>query len=163
MSSKMNLVYRLVRYILLKGNEKVVICCPWIDFLRYAKKKLLACGVSAALAIDNSDQSGKELQLFQTSDDCRVLLLCTKCAAKGLGEASHLIFVNPSLCLRDERRVIDQLTRFGQTRQPHVYKLVLSNTIETFIETYTQTNMFSSEDSFDLPALDRDDLYELML
>lgn len=100
--------------------------------------------VSVALKLnkiphDSRKSLGKRIQSFKTQD-FNVLLLPVKNGGNGLNliEATHVIFVEPLLNPGLDAQAVNRVHRIGQTKNTHVYRFCINNTIETKILSWTK-------------------------
>ena len=77
-------------------------------------------------------QQDKEIQNFKASSDVNVLLLATKSGANGLNltEATNVILAEPVMSPAVEAQAVSRVLRIGQSKDTHVYRLIVKGTIE---------------------------------
>ena len=112
-------------------SSKVIVFSQWEDVLTIVERALVANNIPST-RIKGSTKINQKLHTFKTNALMPVLLLPLKSGANGLNliEANHVIMVEPLLDGGVERQAINRVHRIGQTRETHVHRFLVKNTIE---------------------------------
>ena len=114
-------------------SAKTIVFSQWAGVLQIVSVGLAANGILFADAFSKGGrQQDKAIQTFKASPKVNVLLLATKSGANGLNltEATNVILVEPVMSPAVEAQAVSRVLRIGQTKDTHVYRLVVKGTIE---------------------------------
>ena len=114
-------------------SAKTIIFSQWSDVLKIVQFGLTANDILFADAFSKGGrQQDKAIQTFKASPNVNVLLLATKSGANGLNltEATNVILIEPVMSPAVEAQAVSRVLRIGQTKDTHVYRLVVKGTIE---------------------------------
>jgi SNF2 family DNA or RNA helicase len=75
------------------------------------------------------------METFKTNTSAKVLLINLRAGGTGLNlvEANHIILMEPYWNDAEEQQAINRCYRIGQTKDVHVYKLAIQNSIEDWL------------------------------
>jgi superfamily II DNA or RNA helicase len=114
-------------------SAKTIVFSQWQGVLQIVSVGLVTNEISFADAFSKGGrQQDKEVQNFKASSDVNVLLLATKSGANGLNltEATNVVLVEPVMSPAVEAQAVSRVLRIGQTKDTHVYRLIVKGTIE---------------------------------
>jgi hypothetical protein len=114
-------------------STKTIIFSQWLGVLQIVSVGLVANDISFADAFSKGGrQQDKAVQTFKASSEVNVLLLATKSGANGLNltEATNVVLVEPVMSPAVEAQAVSRVLRIGQTKDTHVYRLIIKGTIE---------------------------------
>jgi hypothetical protein len=114
-------------------SAKTIVFSQWAGVLQIVAVGLAANDILFADAFSKGGrQQDKAVQTFKTSPNVNVLLLATKSGANGLNltEATNVVLVEPVMSPAVEAQAVSRVLRIGQTKDTHVYRLVVKGTIE---------------------------------
>lgn len=112
---------------------KTIVFSQWQGVLQIVAVGLTTNEIAFADAFSKGGrQQDKEVQTFKASSDVNVLLLATKSGANGLNltEATNVVLVEPVMSPSVEAQAVSRVLRIGQTKDTHVYRLIVKGTIE---------------------------------
>ena len=117
-------------------REKVIIWSSYtsgVDWLVRELKEHGALRIHGKLAIEERNRS---LDKFKTRDENKVLVATPGAAKEGLTltVANHVIFYDRSFSLDDYLQAQDRIHRISQTRECYVKNLVLSGSIDEWVD-----------------------------
>ena len=133
-----HLVVLLQRIARSDATEKTIVFSQWSSVLQIAAVALEVNTIEFADAYSKSGrQQDTAVENFKSSSKVNVLLLATKSGANGLNltEAVNVILVEPVLSPAVEAQAVSRVLRIGQTKETHVYRLIVEGTIEEKILT----------------------------
>ena len=124
-------VRKVLKLTLEDSTSKILIFSQWEDVLTIVERALDDNRLNP-IRIKGSHKINFKLNQFKTNSKYPVLLLPLKSAANGLNliEANHVIMIEPLLNFGIERQAINRVHRIGQTRETHVHRFIVDNTIE---------------------------------
>jgi E3 ubiquitin-protein ligase SHPRH len=107
-------------------------------------------------------QRAKQISRFQTSPNLTVFLLSLRNDNSGLTlvSATAVFLMEPSLNRAVEAQAISRIHRIGQTRETHVYKFLMRNSVEQHIDTMTATTDERDDEQRGRPTEDGDQLLQ---
>lgn len=114
-------------------HTKTIVFSQWQGVLQIVSVGLVTNEIAFADAFSKGGrQQDKEVQTFKASSDVNVLLLATKSGANGLNltEATNVVLVEPVMSPAVEAQAVSRVLRIGQTKHTHVYRLIVTATIE---------------------------------
>ncbi|KYN18069.1 Transcription termination factor 2 [Trachymyrmex cornetzi] len=139
-SSKMKMLLNIVKEILQKNNDKLIIVSQWTALLEVVASHLPSIkGATFSKFTGNvpiKDRQGIIESFNSRKSGPRILLLSLTAGGVGLNlvGGNHLLLFdihwNPQL----ETQAQDRIYRFGQTKNVYVYKFICVNTIEERIK-----------------------------
>ncbi|KAG5345372.1 TTF2 factor, partial [Acromyrmex heyeri] len=139
-SSKMKVLLNIVKKILQKSNDKLIIVSQWTSLLEVIASHLPSIkGATFSKFTGNvpiKDRQGIMESFNSRNFGPRILLLSLTAGGVGLNliGGNHLLLFdihwNPQL----ETQAQDRIYRFGQTKNVYVYKFICVNTIEERIK-----------------------------
>lgn len=121
----------IIRHILsLEDNEKVVVFSQWDQVLDFLANGLAKNGIRY-VRFQGAQRNRAAVQ-FRRDKDIRVFILDAKSQSSGLTlvNATHVMLVEPILHPGIELQAINRVHRIGQNRTTHVWRYLVSNTIE---------------------------------
>ncbi|KAF3925451.1 hypothetical protein ABW21_db0204513 [Orbilia brochopaga] len=97
-----------------------------------------------------NDDRERSLEFLRKSPTCRVLLCSLKCGALGLNltAANRVVILEPFWNPFVEEQAIDRVHRIGQTSDVVVYRMIISNTIESRIQELQERKRKVAEAAF---------------
>lgn len=133
---KDNAKMKIVREILQKSEEKVIIFTEFLPTQSYIRTRLEQAGI-LTLAFDGSlSATKKEFTKYQFKESPQYrVLVCTGAAGEGINLQFCNTMINYDLPwnpMRLEQR-IGRIHRLGQTRDVYIYNLSVSETIEEYL------------------------------
>ncbi|KYM75325.1 Transcription termination factor 2 [Atta colombica] len=172
-SSKMKMLLDIVKKILQKSNDKLIIVSQWAALLEVIASHLPSIkGATFSKFTGNvpiKDRQGIMESFNSRNFGPRILLLSLTAGGVGLNlvGGNHLLLFdihwNPQL----ETQAQDRIYRFGQTKNVYVYKFICVNTIEERIKALQErklqiaTNVLSGSTSRVVGKLTLNDLKSL--
>jgi len=87
------------------------------------------------------EDRNKVISQFKSDPDARILLINLRAGGVGLNlvEANHVILMEPYWNEAEQQQAINRVYRLGQTKPISVYKLVVKNSIETWLQSMQKT------------------------
>lgn len=133
-SSKTEAVLTLVKDALKKEGSKAIIFSQWTSFLTIIQHQLDEAGYTYT-RIDgsmNTAQRDAAIHALDYDPNTRILLASLGVCSVGLNlvSANTVILADSWWAPAIEDQAVDRVHRLGQTRETHVYRLVMENTIE---------------------------------
>lgn len=131
-SAKLKAINNLVHQILGR-NEKVVIVSQWVTMIKLIKKDIdmnkNSVTLDGSVSITNRH---KYVSKFQTNPECKICYISLMASAEGINltAANNVILVDNWYNNSKMIQVSERVNRIGQTKQVHIYKLKIKNTIE---------------------------------
>jgi SNF2 family DNA or RNA helicase len=115
-------------------QAKIVVFSQWSAIVQIAGKVLDEQQIGHVQITGDMTQQkrAKNLEKFQFDDETPVFLLSLRSGAVGLTltAANHLILLDPCLNKATEEQALNRIYRIGQTRETHVHKIVVRNSLE---------------------------------
>lgn len=138
-NTKLGRCLELVKEIIDKDDSnKIVIFCSFTSLLFLLEEKLNENGIFNSILTGQTkkDDRLKIVDEFNNNNKKKVMLLSLKVGGVGLNltSANYVIHYSPWWNYSSEEQAIDRLHRIGQKRRVFVYRLLISDTIETDIE-----------------------------
>lgn len=124
------------------GDDKVIIFSSLTTILTYVFNRLSipdGCDRAKYINMYHGKQTLKErdsiIERFKKDDSCRVLLINIKSGGTGLNlvEANHVIIMDPYWNDSEQEQAINRIYRIGQKKDVFVYKLLIDNSIEKWM------------------------------
>jgi SNF2 family DNA or RNA helicase len=125
-------------------GDKIVVFSQWacmLDILAMANPESKSLMYTGKV---NMIDKNKILEEFKTNPDVKVLYITLKCGGCGLNlnVANHAIIVEPYFNHAEEKQAIDRIYRIGQDKKVFVHKLVISNSIESWMRQLQSSKQF---------------------
>lgn len=130
-------------------DDKVVIFSQFlgmIDLIEedFRRQKITCVRMDGSLS---QKERGKVIERFKKEKECRVFLISLKTGGVGLNlvVANKVILVDPWWNPAVEEQAIERVHRIGQKREVEVWRLIISNSIESrMIELHESKKMVSN-------------------
>lgn len=134
-SSKTNEIVAAVMNILSNNsNEKVVIFSSFVTYLQILETEFQQSGIRNCKITGSMTQTqrSQEIQKFTKDDDFPLMLCSLKAAGVGitLTRANHIFLADLWWSPAADLQAIDRVHRLGQTRQVHVYRFIVKDSID---------------------------------
>ena len=114
-------------------GDKTIVFSQWSKVLQIVSVALKQNGLIFADAYSKGGRlQDAAVQVFKSKASVNVLLLATKSGSNGLNltEAVNIVLVEPVMNPAVEAQAVSRVLRIGQTRETHVYRLYITDTIE---------------------------------
>lgn len=115
-------------------SQKIIIFSMFTSCLNLLRKAVqTTCPSFQFVQVDGRTKNKEELLTkFKTSNTIRALFMTYKVGSEGLNltEATHCIFIEPWWTNSVHSQAKSRLWRTGQTKEVHVYTVIVSDTIE---------------------------------
>jgi len=116
-------------------NEKTIIFSLWTSMLDLVEVPLLQRGINYTRydgSMSANERNEAVLDFQDESKDISVMLISLKAGNAGLNlvSASQVIILDPFWNGSVEDQAIDRAHRIGQTKEVHVHRIVVENTVE---------------------------------
>lgn len=147
--------------------EKVLVFSEWREVLVLLRASLLSLNINC-LCYYGTRQEVAAIRAFCSSSRRapRVLLCCLRRGGRGLNltVARHVIFVDFPLNHTEETQAIGRVYRISQTKQTHVWRFIVKDTVEERIAELRQTRLDSHSPAEAIlgKRLSLQDLYRLL-
>lgn len=130
-SAKLNALFYLLDQLREEGH-KVLVFSQFVKMLDIIKDRLEAEERPYSYLTGQTQDRGKVIEEFQTTEDPSVFLLSLKAGGSGLNltSASYVILYDPWWNPAVENQAIDRTHRIGQKNKVIAYRLLMRNTIE---------------------------------
>ncbi len=166
-SSKIVLLLERLNQAIDEGHRSLVFS-QWTSFLDLVEPHLRAAAISYTRLDGSTSDRGRVVELFQSDDGPKVLLLSLKAGGTGLNltAADHVFLMdlwwNPAV----EQQAADRAHRIGQQQPVLVHRLVAKDTVEErILALHAHKRSLSDaalEDAEQAATLTRDELIELL-
>ena len=127
------LIMLLKKIALSDRTAKTIVFSQWAGVLQIVAVGLTTNDIQFADAFSKGGRKqDKSIQTFKASSAVNVLLLATKSGANGLNltEATNVVLVEPVMSPAVEAQAVSRVLRIGQTKETHVWRLIVKGTIE---------------------------------
>lgn len=136
--------YRILIDLLDSIREKNEKCIIWTSFVQNADwltKKLTEYGVAEVHGGLSMAKRNASIKAFKEDDDIKILIATPASSKEGLTltVANHVIFYDRGFSLDDYLQAQDRIHRYSQTRVCHVYKLIMTDSIDEWVEALIQS------------------------
>lgn len=135
-SSKFKKAIEIVKSV--PETEKIVIFSQWTGVFKLFSHGLIANGIRFVQFSGSSkvDERTFAISKFNNNPEVRVILITTKSGGVGLNlnRANHVIMLDLMYNPYAELQAFDRVHRIGQERPVFVHKLVVNETVETWLE-----------------------------
>ena len=130
-SAKLNALFYLLDQLREEGH-KVLVFSQFVKMLDIIKDRLEEEDRPYSYLTGQTQDRGKVIEEFQTTEDPSVFLLSLKAGGSGLNltSASYVILYDPWWNPAVENQAIDRTHRIGQKNKVIAYRLLIRNTIE---------------------------------
>tara|TARA_B100001175_G_C19491304_1_gene632752 strand:- start:624 stop:2180 length:1557 start_codon:yes stop_codon:yes gene_type:complete len=130
-SAKLNALFYLLDQLREEGH-KVLVFSQFVKMLDIIKGRLEDEDRPYSYLTGQTQDRGKVIEEFQTTEDPSVFLLSLKAGGSGLNltSASYVILYDPWWNPAVENQAIDRTHRIGQKNKVIAYRLLMKNTIE---------------------------------
>ncbi len=130
-SAKLNALFYLLDQLREEGH-KVLVFSQFVKMLDIIKDRLEDENRPYSYLTGQTQERGKVIEEFQTTEDPSVFLLSLKAGGSGLNltSASYVILYDPWWNPAVENQAIDRTHRIGQKNRVIAYRLLMRNTIE---------------------------------
>ena len=130
-SAKLNALFYLLDQLREEGH-KVLVFSQFVKMLDIIKDRLEDENRPYSYLTGQTQDRGKVIEEFQTTEDPSVFLLSLKAGGSGLNltSASYVILYDPWWNPAVENQAIDRTHRIGQKNRVIAYRLLMRNTIE---------------------------------
>ncbi|WVR05014.1 hypothetical protein IAU60_002026 [Kwoniella sp. DSM 27419] len=120
------------------ANQKIIVFSQFVEYIDLCALFLQRHGVKHVCYVGSMKQDEREetLRAFNTpadeEDSPKVILMSLKCGGVGLNlcVANHVICLDLAWNAATENQAVDRAHRIGQTRDVHVHRLVIRDTVE---------------------------------
>lgn len=124
-------------------HAKVVLFSQWTTCLDLLALLLERMGLNVARydgRVNSVDERTDIIDTFRNDPGCRVLLTSLGAGGEGLNLvfANHVILMEPYWNCAAEQQAVDRLHRIGQKRTTHVVRIVVSDSIEDWVQEIQQ-------------------------
>lgn len=151
--SKLGKLISLARKLVIDENNKIIIFSQWDRMLNLIGVALKENGVSNSFIQGNVHRRNAAINKFKTNNkEDNVIMLSLEKSASGtnLTEATHILFVEPIDCERDEVKAIEsqaiaRACRIGQDKKIKVIRILTKDTIEEEIYNKHKVNDQNNE------------------
>lgn len=128
-------------------NEKVIIWTNYIknvDWLKEELDRYGSCKIHGKISIDIRNRTIEE---FLNNPGCRVMIATPPSAKEGLTltSANHVIFFDRSFSLDDYLQSQDRIHRISQKKTCYVYNLIMTDSIDEWIEVLLQSKELAAK------------------
>eukprot|EP00891_Asterochloris_glomerata_P005983 jgi/Astpho2/5983/Aster-x1340 len=126
-----SLLRRLIKLRESAPDEKSLVFSQFPDALELVARALRINGFDAA-QLSTRQKSKAVLTKFEKNDGCKVFLLSLRKGAAGLTliRANHVFLLEPAMDPAILQQAVGRAHRMGQTKIVHVYRVLMSGTIE---------------------------------
>lgn len=148
-NAKLNTLMEIVNESV-NDNHRILIFSSFPSVFKYIIPKLEASGITYDVLDGKTpkDERVSKVNDFNQSDKTKVFLISLKVGGSGLNlpGADMVIHYDPWWNIAATNQATDRAYRFGQTKEVHVIKLIVKNTIEEKILALQQKKAKLSED-----------------
>ncbi|MFC2016985.1 DEAD/DEAH box helicase [Chloroflexota bacterium] len=128
-------------------NEKCIVWSSFIqnvDWLALELKRFGAVKIHGKMNMEHRNQS---IDRFLSDDDTKVLVATPGAAKEGLTltAANHVIYYDRSFSLDDYLQSQDRIHRISQTKRCYVYKLIMNQSIDEWVEILLQAKHLAAQ------------------
>jgi SNF2 family DNA or RNA helicase len=137
-SSKTLKLLQIVQHHLALDSGKIVVFSQWTTCLDLIENMLTFYSIPTCRfdgSLSSMDERTETLKEFSQTDTNRVMLTSLGAGGEGINLtcADTVVLLEPYWNVAVEQQAIDRVHRLGQTRQVHVYRLMLQDSIEDWV------------------------------
>jgi len=117
-------------------DEKCIVWTSFVENVDWLCEELRRFGTCKIHGKMDMDRRNKAVDSFLSDPDVRVLVATPSAAKEGLTltVANHVIYFDRSFSLDDYLQSQDRIHRISQTRRCYVYKLILKDSIDEWVD-----------------------------
>lgn len=117
-------------------REKAIVWTTFVKTSVWLRRRLADFGAVSVNGRMSIDARNRSITRFKQNDDVRVLVATTGAAKEGLTltEANHAVFFDRDFGLDNYLQAQDRIHRISQERTSHVYKLVMRDSVDEWID-----------------------------
>lgn len=137
-------------------DDKVIVFSYFTSFLKHLKSKLSIDekNISIFHGKLSLTERNELVEKFKKEEESKIMLINLRCGGCGLNliEANHVILVEPYWNESEHQQAINRVYRIGQQKPVKIYKLLVKNSIETWL-----SSMQLMKDSISKYIVDKDE------
>lgn len=143
---KQMVLENIVSQIIGKG-EKCIVWTNFIDNIAFLKNVLNSYNPLALSGKMGMEERNRVVEEFLNNEEKRILIATPASSKEGLTltVANHAIFYDRNLSLDDYLQAQDRIHRISQTKECHIYDLIMKDSIDEWIDNLLESKHYAAQ------------------